>query len=232
MCTIMENKYLLFDVGANRGDATNAGLAKGYKKIVALEPAPVMYSTLLRTFAYTPEVIPLKFAVSDSNNEIIEFYECVEDGLSTTEKAWLTDPSMPYNGKEFRTVRSVTCTLDFLIEQYGNPDLVKIDVEGAESQVLAGLTKKPKNLSLEWTIQTLDQHVEQLRRLKEVNGYTEYALQYITHHLDEPKEYRKLDDPEELRSWIEETQEWWVGKGWVEQGALRPTADVGMLWVR
>jgi FkbM family methyltransferase len=228
----MSSKNLLFDIGANRGDATVAGLEKGYKKIVSVETAPKMYSLLLRTFAYHSEVLPLKFAISDSNNEIVEFYECVEDGLSTTEKAWLTDPSMPYHGKEFRTVRAVTCTLDFLIEQYGNPDLVKIDVEGAESQVLAGLTLKPKNLAFEWTIETLDQHIEQLRRLKEVNGYTEYALQYITHHLDQPKEYRSLKDPEDLRSWIEETAELWVGGEWLRQGRLRPTADVGMIWVK
>ena len=224
---------LLFDIGANRGDATACGLQKGFDKIVAIEPAPKMFSLLVRAYIYNPKVIPLKFAVSDSNNEQIEFYECVEDGLSSIEKGWLTDPSMPYNGKEFRTITAVTCTMDWLIEQYGLPDLVKIDVEGAESQVLAGMTLKPKNICLEWSMPTLDQHIEQLRRLKEVNGYTEYCLQYITPYLDEPSfAYRPLDDPEDFREWIAETQEWWETVGWKEQGRLRPTADVGMLWVR
>jgi len=223
---------LLFDIGANRGDAVVAGLNFGFGKIVAVEAAPRMYSLLVRNFIYEPKVIPLRFAIAETNDERVEFYECVEDGLSSLEKGWLTDPNMPYHGKKFTTIEVTTCTLDFLIEQYGNPDLVKIDVEGAESQVLAGLTKKPKNLSFEWTINTLDEHIEQLRRLKEVNGYTEYALQYITHHLAKPDEYRPLDDPTELRQWILDTRDWWMSKGWVEQGALRQTADVGMIWVR
>lgn len=223
---------LLFDIGANRGDAVVAGLNFGFGKIIAVEAAPKMYSLLVRNFLYEPKVIPLRFAVSDKNDERVEFYECVEDGLSSLEKGWLTDPNMPYHGKQFKTIEVTTCTLDFLIEKYGNPDLVKIDVEGAESQVFAGLTKKPKNIAFEWTINTLDEHIEQLRRLKEVNGYTEYALQYITHHLAKPDEYRALIDPEDLRQWILDTRDWWMSKGWVEQGALRQTADVGMIWVR
>lgn len=229
----MYGRGLLFDVGANRGDATTAALHKGYEKIIALEPAPKMFSLLSRAFIYNSRVVPLRFAVSDTNNEIIEFYECVEDGLSSMEKGWLTDPSMPYNGKPYRTISAITCTLDWLIEQYGNPDLVKIDVEGAESQVLAGLTKKPKAICLEWTIETIDQHVEQLGRLKEVNGYIEYCLQYITPYLDDPSfAYRNIEDPSELKDWIAETQDWWTKIGWKQEGRLRPTADVGMLWVR
>jgi FkbM family methyltransferase len=223
---------LLFDIGANRGDAVVAGLHHGFQKIIAVEAAPRMYSELVRNFLYESTVVPLKFAISDKNDERVEFYECVEDGLSSLEKGWLTDPNMPYHGKQFKTIQVVTCTLDFLIEQYGNPTLVKIDVEGAESQVLAGLTRKPKNLSFEWTINTLDEHIEQLKRLKEVNGYTEYALQYITHHLAKPDEYRPINDPEELRQWILDTREWWMTKGWLEQGGLRQTADVGMIWVK
>ena len=224
---------ILFDIGANRGDATACGLQKGFDKIIAVEPAPKVFSLLVRAYAYNPAVIPLKFAISNSNGEEIEFYECVEDGLSSIEKSWLTDPDMPYNGNEFRTIKAVACTADWLIEQYGLPDLMKIDVEGGESQVLEGLTKKPKNICLEWSYATLDQHVEQLRRLKEVNGYTEYCLQYITHYLDEPSfDYRPINDPDELKQWIADTQEWWESTGWEEQGRLRPTADVGMLWVR
>jgi hypothetical protein len=50
--------------------------------------------------------------------------------------------------------------------------------------------------------------------------------------LAKPDKYRKLNDPEDLREWIAETQDWWTSKGWMEQGMLRPTADVGMLWLK
>lgn len=220
----------MIDVGANRGDATIAGVNLGYK-VIALEPAPIVFAELVSNFIYNENVVPLRLAASSKAGEILEFYECVEDGLSTLEKSWLTDPSMPYYGKDFRTIQVNTCTLDGIIDYYGLPDLVKIDVEGAESQVLAGLTYKPKKLCFEWTTETLDQHIEQLERLRDVNGYTEYALQYIEHHLVEPTEYRSLKKCKDLKKWIKETSAEWESKGWKTSG-LRPTADVGMLWLR
>jgi FkbM family methyltransferase len=223
---------LLFDIGANRGDAVVAGLNKGFDKIIAVEAAPIVFRELVLNFLYNPKVVPIRFAVSENNWDVVEFYECVEDGLSTIEKAWLTDPNLPYAGKKYRTIEVTTCTIDWLAEQYGLPDLVKIDVEGAESQVFAGMTCKPKQLAFEWSIQTIDQHVKQLERLRDVNGYTEYALQYITHHLDEPDEYLPLTKADKLPNWIDATKKWWTDGGWREQGALRPTADVGMLWLR
>lgn len=221
---------MLFDIGANRGDAVVAGLQKGHK-VIALEAAPRIFRQLVSNFIYNPDVIPLRFAVAEEDNQIMEFYECVEDGLSTLNKEWLTNESFPYAGKEFRTVQVTTMTLDTLISDYGLPELIKIDVEGAEDSVLAGYTKRASQLCFEWSEVTVPQHVKQLMRLKEVNGYTEYALQYITHHLEEPTEYRSLDKAEYLPNWIKETTQWWTSEGWKESG-LRPTADVGMLWVR
>lgn len=222
---------LLFDIGANRGDATIAGLNLGYK-VIALEPAPRVFAELVKNFIYEPNVVPLRLAVSDSDNGRIEFYECVEDGLSTTEKAWLTDPKMPYNGKEFRTINVSTCTMDWLVTTYGMPDLVKIDVEGAEWAVLRGMTRYCGKLALEWTIDTLDEHEAQLDYLHRL-GYTKFYPQFIEHHLQEPDaEWFDLKSSgNQLREIIESRTSGWVSGGW-KKSNLRPTADVGMLWVR
>jgi FkbM family methyltransferase len=222
---------LLFDIGANRGDAVVAGLELSFDKIIALEPAPKMFMMLHNNFKNNPEVVPLKYAVSDSNNEKIEFYECVEDGLSSINIDWLTADNALYKGKEYRTIYATTCTIDSLVEKYGLPDLVKIDVEGAETQVFNGMTCKPKKLCFEWSLFTLDQHIEQLKRLRDVNGYTEFALQYITNHLEEPLFYRSLNDYELLPAWIENTKAEWEGGEWLKYGH-RATADVGMIWVK
>ena len=219
---------LMFDIGANRGDATVAALNLGYS-VVALEPAPRVYAELVRTFIYHPTVIPLRLAVSDTDNERIEFYECVEDGLSTMEKGWLTDPSMPYNGKEFRTIKATTITLDKLVELYGTPDLVKIDVEGAEWAVLKGMTSCMGTIAFEWTYETINEHQDQLQYLKEL-GYTEVGPQYIEHHLQQPEDWYSLEEFD-LKEWHSDTELSWTSNRWKISG-LRPTADVGMLWIK
>lgn len=222
---------LLFDIGANRGDAVIAGLSKGYQ-VVAVEAAPLVFKELVKNFIYSAGVIPLKFAVSDEDNQNIEFYECVEDGLSTLNKDWLTSESMPYNGKEFRAIKVNTITIDTLAKIYGNPDLIKIDVEGAEDVVFAGMTKKYGMVTFEWTIETIKNHEKQLNYLYSL-GYTEYAPQYIVNHLEEPTEWFKLkkNNKDSLTNWQEKTKDEWTNGGW-RIANLRPTADVGMCWVR
>ena len=50
-------------------------------------------------------------------------------------------------------------TLDLLIERFGEPAFVKIDVEGAEPSVLAGLSRPVRALSFEYLPRALD-HVQ------------------------------------------------------------------------
>lgn len=222
---------LLFDIGANRGDAVVAGLNKGYQ-VIAIEAAPLIFKELVKNFIYTENVIPLKFAVSDSDDQTIEFYECVEDGLSTLNKEWLTSDTMPYNGKEYRTIAVNTITIDTLVKLYGMPELIKIDVEGAEDVVFAGMTKKYGTITFEWTLETIKNHEKQLNYLYSL-GYTEYAPQYIVNHLEEPVEWFKLkkNNKDQLVKWQEKTKDEWTLSGW-QVANLRPTADVGMCWIR
>jgi len=216
---------LLFDIGANRGDATFAGLAQGYK-VIALEPGSI-YRELAKNFMYHPDVITLKFAVSDKDYERVEFYEAQEDGLSTLNKDWLTADSMPYAGKPFKTVSATTITLDSLANIYGKPDLIKIDVEGAEWSVFKGMTQKMGMLAFEWTDATMIEHEAQLKYLR-LLGYEFFAPQFIEHHLQKPLNWYSIGS---LAEWVQTHSESWVNSGWKESG-LRPTADVGMCWVK
>lgn len=219
---------LLFDIGANRGDAVIAGLNKGYK-VVAIEAAPKIFSVLESNFKGNPNVKLLKFAVSSVDFDTVSFYECIEDGLSTLNKEWLTSEGMPYQGKQFWEVSVPTITLDSLARIYGQPDLIKIDVEGAEWEVFRGMTKYMGMLTFEWTDVTVKEHAEQLRYLQQI-GYTKVAPQYIEHHLQEPTEWYDLPTFS-LKDWIFKTSQEWTNGGW-KGSNLRPTADVGMLWVR
>lgn len=219
---------LCFDIGANRGDFTVAALAKGYK-VIALEPAPKVFGELVKNFIYSPDVIPLKFAVSGSDYQRIEFYEAEEDGLSTINEDWLTADGMPYKDKPYRTIAATTITIDELARIYGVPDLIKIDVEGAEWQVFKGLSTKMGMIAFEWTWATWSEHLEQLKYL-EIGGYTHVAPQFIEHHCQEPEEWFEITNFD-LGKWHDEYAPAWEAGNW-KKSNLRPTADVGMLWVR
>lgn len=219
---------LLFDIGANRGDAVIAGLNKGYG-VVACEPAPKIFKELAKNFIYDSRVIPLKVAISDSDNQRVEFYEADEDGLSTLNKEWLTSSTLPYSGKPFRTIQANTLTLDTLVDLYGTPDLIKIDVEGAEWLVFKGMTQNHGKLTFEWTDATINEHCEQIEYLQKI-GYSEVAPQFIVQHLEEPTEWFPIKGFD-LKAWISSNKNGWEKGGWKEAN-LRPTADVGMLWVR
>lgn len=223
---------ILFDIGANSGGATAVGLAKGYK-VIALDAAPRIFRALVKNYIYNPNVIPLKYAASDSDYKSVDFYETVDtDALSTLNLEWLTLETMPYNGFKYRTIKANTITIDTLVKIYGEPDLIKIDVEGAEWNVLKGMTKHHGELALEWTLQTLAEHEKQLDYLYSL-GYKEYAPQYIVEHLERPTEWFNLEEYNsgKLFKWQNDTRILWESGGWKEHN-LRWSADVGMLWVR
>ena len=221
---------VLFDIGANRGDATVAGLNLGYK-IIAIEPSR-MYRELVKNFIYNPNVIPLKYAVSDKDYERVEFYEAAEDGLSTLNKDWLTADTMPYAGKAFWTTQATTITLNTLADKYGEPDLIKIDVEGAEWSVFKGMTRKMGTVTFEWTNATIAEHSKQLDYLASL-GYTEFSIRFIENHLQFPPndDWLPIDFADLLQGQIDARARAWESHGW-KVANLRPTADVGMLWVR
>jgi len=222
---------LFFDIGANRGDATLVALQQGYD-VIAVEPAPRVFGQLIKNFIYNPRVTPLRYAISDTDYQLVEFYECVEDGLSTLNKDWLTNETMPYCGKEYRTIKATTITLDTLAEKFGPPDLIKIDVEGAEWHVLRGMTRKYNTLAMEWTFETMAEHEAQMDYLYAL-GYRQIALQYIVNHLEQPEDWFLLQEnnTNQMLIWHQETSDEWIESGWQKAG-LRPTADVGMMWVR
>ena len=75
-----------------------------------------------------------------------------------------------------------TTTLDSIIEEYGEPNYVKVDVEGYEFEVFLGLTKLIPNciFSFEWAEEQKIKITQTLSHVKNL-GYTQF---YYTEHDD------------------------------------------------
>jgi FkbM family methyltransferase len=120
---------LAFDVGANTG-ATAALLAQRFAHVVALEPCVESYEQLSSLDA--ANVTARQLAVSDRPGvlDLVVQADPIRSGQLTTEgtrDAW----------GEIMGHRYVPATtVDALTAQHGDPDLLKVDVEGHELRVL------------------------------------------------------------------------------------------------
>ena len=74
---------------------------------------------------------------------------------------------MEWGGKEEVEVT----TLDALIAKHGRPRFVKIDVEGFESEVLAGLSQALPAFSFEWVPEIPENAVACIERLRLLGDY-------------------------------------------------------------
>lgn len=157
---------LVFDVGANTGNRTKV-FAKIGATVIAIEPQPACADFLADAFGSIPNVVLVRAALGAAPGR-------AELGLSdTTELAsmsqnWMAAVTASGRFRGERWSDSVTVdvvTLDHLIATYGRPSFVKIDVEGFESQVLAGLSSAVRALSFELTPEYLDNALACIDRL-------------------------------------------------------------------
>lgn len=144
---------LVFDVGAHVGDRTRAFRALG-AEVVAVEPQPAAFRCLKWLFAPSRRVHLVNAAVSDSEGEITLKINLANPTVSTASAAFVAaaDGAHGWADQRWEETRTVPATtLDALIARFGTPDFIKIDVEGFEETVLAGLSQPVAALSFEFT---------------------------------------------------------------------------------
>jgi FkbM family methyltransferase len=160
---------LCFDIGANFGNRTEAFRALG-ARVVAVEPQGVCLKRLRRQFGRDPEVVivPEAVAAQVGTAELAIPTETTE--TATLSERWRTESR--WNFMHFTRTETVpTTTLDALIEKHGEPAFAKIDVEGFEDQVLAGLSRAIPALSFEFSGEMPDLVERCLERLEGLGAY-------------------------------------------------------------
>jgi hypothetical protein len=110
-------------------------------------------------------------AVSDHEGQVTLAVSERTPTVSTVARGWQAARAADADFSAVRWNRSIVVratTLDALIAAYGRPSFIKIDVEGAEADVLAGLTHAIPVISFEYLLHAVDAvsaSVDQLRRL-------------------------------------------------------------------
>lgn len=144
---------LAFDIGAHVGDRT-ASLRRLGARVVAVEPQPVLARTLRLLFGRDRDVIVEQVAIGASAGETELHLNLANPTVSSASPGFIAAAggAAGWQGQRWeRTIRVRRTTLDELIERHGVPRFCKIDVEGLEDQVLAGLSQPLAALSFEFT---------------------------------------------------------------------------------
>ena len=145
---------LAFDIGANKGNKIAALLELGFN-VIALEPEINSLSTLKWRFAKDERVTIIEKGVSDKKGSTNIFISEPRSGLNTMSEKWVDVLNHPDDNRWNKKVSYKNSyeveltTLDDLIQQYGVPYFIKIDVEGYEENVIRGLSQNPAFLSFE-----------------------------------------------------------------------------------
>lgn len=186
---------LIFDIGANIGNFTKKCLELHPKcKIISIEPNVELFNKLSERFD-RENVIVISDLVSEKNGEEIDFYISNADTISTASVDWIENSRFSKNYKWSSAIKKQTINLDFLIEKYGNPDLIKIDVEGYELEVIKGLNTKQKDLCFEWAEEQYDNINKSCEHLYKI-GYRDFGFIYGDDYLKKPEKYSSWNNCE------------------------------------
>jgi FkbM family methyltransferase len=147
---LLAPRDLVFDVGAHIGNRSRAMRAAG-ARVVAIEPQAPFAGFLRRTL---PRDIALIEAAAGGTETEVEMAVSSRHPTVSSLRADFVGGAAEAPGFEHvrwdATQRVRMVTLDSLIARFGLPRYVKIDVEGYEAEVLAGLSQPVEILSVEF----------------------------------------------------------------------------------
>ena len=164
---------LCFDIGAHLGDRVRAWSTLG-ARVIALEPHPGMMSWLRRWYGRQPNIRLIEKAVGAQPGMATLWMSRLTPSVSTISQTWLTavQENRRFAGVRWEEEVSVTVTtLDALIAEYGTPAFCKIDVEGAELDVLQGLSQALPALSFEYIPAMIETALGCIDRIGQLGPY-------------------------------------------------------------
>jgi FkbM family methyltransferase len=168
---------VVWEVGANVGLFSFAAAARAGSsgRVVAVE-ADIWLANLLRRSARCAKnrapVDVLPVAVSDSID--VARFQIAERSRAANFLAGAHGSSQAGGIRETQQVMSVT--LDWLLERFPAPNVIKIDVEGAELQVLSQAQRLLGQVRPVILCEVRERHAQAISELLHAHGYSLYDL--------------------------------------------------------
>jgi FkbM family methyltransferase len=165
---------LIYDIGMNNGDDCEYYLAKGYR-VIGIEAEPKLCAQAMQRFSSEIAAGRLKIvntAIGDTNGTSNFF-------VNAKEPVWSTLTAQDTSDGEWRAIPVPICRLSSLINEYGYPYYIKIDIEGYDPVALQDLYEQhiiPSFISAEC------HQIEVLCRLAAM-GYRKFKL-IACHQID------------------------------------------------
>lgn len=166
---VIKPEDLVFDVGANIGQRSEI-FAQLAQKVIAIEPQPNCVRHLKSRFRFNRRVVIQQVALGDKPGEAT-MWQSSSPGISSMSRRFIdTMGSSVFRDEKWnKEIKVTTKTLDDLINTFGVPAFMKIDVEGYELKVLQGLTAPVPFISFEHTPEMIDEARNCAERLQQIS---------------------------------------------------------------
>jgi FkbM family methyltransferase len=164
---------LAFDIGSHVGDRIGSFRRCG-ARVVALEPQPACAQVVRAIYGGDDQVKLIESACGPRAGTLTLHINSKNPTVTTASRDFVkaADGASGWEGQVWdRTIDVPVTTLDALIAAHGRPAFVKIDVEGFEGDVLAGLSAPLPMLSFEFTTIQRDVAHACLTRLTAIGRY-------------------------------------------------------------